>query len=379
MDTPNPNPDFRPNPERCIFLTGIVAQDTLDALVPSILKLQAQSRGPITLYIDSPGGNTFHADKLEQILKAKQQDYYANRLITVATSVAASAASDLLLAGDYALAYPHSIIHCHGIRMGQDEITHEGAVGIARFLSERNETFALRTAYNCIFRFMFRFTRLRADFADLRQMGSKEKDIECFVRLLQTKVSPDLQSLLKNALEQSAEIDELANYLKTVPPTRQKGNAAIQIWMIKGILDFEYKRHKRDTTWTLLDMGFEGIEEKFHLLVDSRGAKHHERMIALLCMQWKNFFLTDEQLGELDKLSEESQVDWLKKEIGEQLRPIWFLLVAICRSLQKGEFRLSAEDAYWLGLIDEVIGREDLPSLRQIVEYADNVEPNPEP
>lgn len=30
---------------------------------------------------------------------------------------------------------------------------------------------------------------------------------------------------------------------------------------------------------------------------------------------------------------------------------------------------MSADEAYWLGLIDEVIGRTDLPCPRMIVEY----------
>jgi len=291
--------------------------------------------------------------------------------------MAASAASDLLLGGDYALAYPHSIIHCHGIRMGQDDITHEGAVGIARYLSERNESFALRLAYGCVFRFMFRFVKIRPEFSDVRGKDSKLTDVECFVRSLQKRISPDLQSLLSDALQQSGKIDELADYLTSIAPTKPKRDAVFQAWMVKGILDFELKRHKKNPAWTPLDMGFEQIGEKFRLLVDSRGGTHHERMISLLCVQWKSFFLTTEQSEELEHLEDGSREDWLKQNIGEQLRPIWFLLVAIGRFLQKGEFRLIAEDAYWLGLVDEIIGREDLPSLRQIVEYADNTPNTP--
>jgi hypothetical protein len=60
-------------------------------------------------------------------------------------------------------------------------------------------------------------------------------------------------------------------------------------------------------------------------------------MISLLCVQWKSFFLTTEQSEELEHLEDGSREDWLKQNIGEQLRPIWFLLVAIGRLLQKGE------------------------------------------
>ena len=55
-------------------------------------------------------------------------------------------------------------------------------------------------------------------------------------------------------------------------------------------------------------------------------------------------------------------------KISERLTPIWFLLVSIGRLLQKGEYELSAEDAYWFGIVDEVYGREDLLSLREFLE-----------
>lgn len=52
--------------------------------------------------------------------------------------------------------------------------------------------------------------------------------------------------------------------------------------------------------------------------------------------------------------------------------------VALCFTFQQGEDEfLSAHDAYWLGLIDEVIGDDSLLHLRTIKERAD--EPSPEP
>lgn len=375
MTSPRPSPDFRPNPERGVYLTGVIGQDTLDRLTPSILKLQAQSRSAITLYIDSPGGNTFHAEMLQGLLQARQQDQESLRLITVATATAASAAADLLISGDYALAYPHSIIHCHGIRVGQDEITHEGAVDIARYLSGRNESFALRHAYRCIYRFMFRFLRTRPEFDEIREKNANCTEVTCFVRALQTRLAPNLQELLQNALQLSLESDELTDYLTAKPPKKAHTSAEFEAFLFRRILDFELKKHKREEAWSFLSLGFERIEEKFKLLIDARVGEHHKRMISRLCYQWKDLFLSNEQMVEWGRVEEPDRAEWLYQKIGEQLRPIWFLLVSIGRLLQKGEFRLSAEDAYWLGLIDEVIGREDLHSLRQIVEYTDSQEP----
>ncbi len=104
------DPDYRPNPERCIYLSGEINQEKLDRLTPEILRLSSTSHAPITLYIDSPGGSTYSANILYRLLKARDQDSESSKLITVCTGVAASAAADLLSSGDYALAYPHARI-----------------------------------------------------------------------------------------------------------------------------------------------------------------------------------------------------------------------------------------------------------------------------
>ncbi len=44
--------------------------------------------------------------------------------------------------------------------------------------------------------------------------------------------------------------------------------------------------------------------------------------------------------------------------------------MALCHVLQQGDNHLSAIDAFWLGLIDEVIGIQGLPSLRILTEFA---------
>jgi hypothetical protein len=47
--------------------------------------------------------------------------------------------------------------------------------------------------------------------------------------------------------------------------------------------------------------------------------------------------------------------------------------VALCHALQEGENELTAIDAYWLGLVDEVVG-ENLWTIRIMEEFT----PDPE-
>ena len=52
---------------------------------------------------------------------------------------------------------------------------------------------------------------------------------------------------------------------------------------------------------------------------------------------------------------------------------LWSFFVALCHALQEGENELTATDAFWLGLIDEVMGVKELSGFREIMEY----EPDP--
>jgi hypothetical protein len=54
------------------------------------------------------------------------------------------------------------------------------------------------------------------------------------------------------------------------------------------------------------------------------------------------------------------------KCVAHKLNPIWWFVVSLSRCLQTGEHTINPIDAYWLGLVDEIIG-SDLPSLRTFV------------
>jgi ATP-dependent protease ClpP protease subunit len=113
---PLPHSAFRENPKRAIFVAGEINQAMIERLTPAILNLRDEGAEPITLYIDSFGGSTFHARLLINLVTSPNQDGRQCRMITVVTGTAASAAADILAAGDYAIAYPHAIIHYHGVR-----------------------------------------------------------------------------------------------------------------------------------------------------------------------------------------------------------------------------------------------------------------------
>ena len=59
-----PNPAFRPNSNRAIYVQGVIDQQMVNRLTPEIISLHHKSRDPITVYIDSPGGSISHKETL---------------------------------------------------------------------------------------------------------------------------------------------------------------------------------------------------------------------------------------------------------------------------------------------------------------------------
>lgn len=87
------------------------------------------------------------------------------------------------------------------------------------------------------------------------------------------------------------------------------------------------------------------------------------------CRRWADYFLTDGNRKELEAIPEGSAREERKIEIVKPIiRPIWLFFVALCHALQAGEYELTPLDAFWLGLIDEVVGRKEEVTLRLIVE-----------
>jgi ATP-dependent protease ClpP protease subunit len=159
---------------------GLIDQQLVNSLTPDIISLQHQSRDPITVYINSPGGNIAHMEMLLRLLAASNQDF-ANpcRLITVVTSRAASAAADILSSGDYALAYPDSTVLYHGVRMqGDGYITAEVSSLLAQHLRANNDSYAMELARRIEFRFMFRFITSKQEFEDGTQGKSRRRRYE---------------------------------------------------------------------------------------------------------------------------------------------------------------------------------------------------------
>jgi len=88
------NPYARLLDRRIVFLRGALEETTADDLAAQLLALEMDSYEPVTLYIDSPGGNTFGMFALYDTIQLMRSPVH-----TTCIGMAASAAAFLLATG----------------------------------------------------------------------------------------------------------------------------------------------------------------------------------------------------------------------------------------------------------------------------------------
>lgn len=145
--SPKKKVGFTLNWNRAIHISTNIDDKLLKDLTPIILQMKQESPKPITIGIDSPGGNLVAMESLLGLLKAPDQDGRRTSVYTASTNRAYSAAASLLALGDYAVAFPHSRILYHDVRYsGIDDLTPSKALETARELERGNAAFSLRLA-----------------------------------------------------------------------------------------------------------------------------------------------------------------------------------------------------------------------------------------
>jgi ATP-dependent protease ClpP protease subunit len=375
-----PLAEFRENPDRCIYVTGQINQQLVDKLTPIINRIRLGSREPITVYIDSLGGLTSQARLIMDLLRTPTQDGSRCAIVTVATGTAASAAADLFVWGNYAIAYPHARIWFHGTRQQPGEqVTTELALSLAESLKQRNEGFALEMAKAALSRFFFRYLHLRTSFEEFRNNSPNMQDAELMALSILVRLSTEFRIPIE-AMKKHGRLSELTRYLSQKeqrdkhPP---KDEAHFQAKLLKRLIDFKVNETRNEKNWSFSKKGIGEVQQDFTLFLDYH-AGDHMRNLREQVISWGPVCLDDAETEEYKNIPPESKEEWLVGKTQDKFKPLWQLLVSICRSLQQDEHIITAKDAYWLGLIDEVIG-ENLPNRRILMENRPTVQPPPAP
>jgi ATP-dependent protease ClpP protease subunit len=367
----SPNPDYRPNPQRAIFVQGSIDQELIDRLTPEILLLHSEDRTPITVYIDSLGGSPALMESLFRLLKSSSQDFDPPcRIITVVTTKAASAAADLLSSGDYALAFPDSTIWFHGVRVpGETVLTAEQSSLLAQYLRTRNKRYAAELTRKTETRFMFRFMSMKSEFASVRASSPQLlSNLDCFLALIKDKVSETAQEVINKAHQRYHRYEDLFESALRYKLKDNMTLAEFDAFLLRAIITFEVRNNKKDSTWSFRGDGLQQLTDDFFLLQEHL-ENFNSASFRKQCASWGKFLLTDTDLEEIYTFPETERPQKTTEKVRPLLQPIWSFFVALCNVLQQGENDLNATDAFWLGLIDEIIGVPDLPCSRILIEY----------
>jgi len=185
----NPYP-LRPNPERAIEVFGDFNDELASKLFPQIAELR-KTNEPISVFINSLGGNVHVLKFVDGHLKTRSLDEGWNRIITIASGNAASAAASLLALGNYAYAYPHSYILFHSVRYSELPENVETATQMVLEIERLNREISRKIAEMVIVRLISRYERVRDHFR-LRRRDAKHKELiglRCFIDALRSRLS----------------------------------------------------------------------------------------------------------------------------------------------------------------------------------------------
>lgn len=363
------------NPHRAIFLPVEIGIETYERLAPQITLLRLQSSEPICVFIHCFGGVPSVAEQILRLIRAPRQDGKRCMVTTVCIDVAGSAAADFLSAGDYAIAYGDALIHCHGTREKHSELTVDNIPQVEAGLRQENEYFALKLASRMFRRFatqalLLEVFKTNPPSPNVIAVGAHPGHI--LGRIAQN-VAPEHSKLVTDAIERAERIRKLFEYVTTSKVTDPQAEPIIADRdLLKMIVDFEagalQDRKKAGEVgivgMTTGDIAL--IQEDFINLKELLSGSYHKQA-AELCYQKGHYFLTCDEVKELTKIPKteiEARNKFLGEKAGPKIFPLWYLVVSLCRLLQRGENAFTAEDAWHFGLIDEVAG-SNLPSLRK--------------
>jgi hypothetical protein len=310
-----------------------------------------------------------------RLLKLSDQDSSGPcHIITAVTTRAASAAADLLSSGDYAIAFPTSSILYHGLRQQEtDPLTVEATSKLTNILRFSNDIYAMALARKIEDRFSFRYVMTRDAFGAFRTQTSAPDmtDLECFVRIVEGKLSSDAKAVWQKAKDRHERYDGLFKTIlkKIKRDIPSASEVQIEADCIKAILEFELKRNKGVPSWSFKRGGIGELVDDFFLLNEYLSNYGSERL-KKWCTSFGKWILPKPEADEIEAISDEkARTEKLVAKVRPLLQPLWSFFVALCHALQEGENELTATDAYWLGLVDEVMGANDLLSARSFEEF----------
>jgi len=369
---------------RAVFLTGDITGEMVSALTPRILTLAQDTSRPITLCIDSDGGNVRAAQVILGLLRTPNQSGERCPLHTVVTGRACSAAANLLAAGDYILAYPHSNIHFHGTRfIDEPVLTVEKAREFEEELIGENRSASVRLAASVFPRQLLNYSRLIDTIRSTRKSDAKTLapfdelylpggfDVPAYSLHLNRNLNYPYDDMVYECIQQTHRRatllkayrgcknpeEQLAPIVRAALSQKQKESktdAVIgkEMLLLNAMIA---ERIKNEEKWSPSSQDFVRLEQEFQeLQAVADGSYQGEVLDQLLLSPKDRKFCA--RYGMSKDQKQKAKADKIVDQAYVMIEPFWSFTVGLCGLLFRGENPLKPKDAWWLGLIDEVIG-----------------------
>lgn len=368
---PKKHPKYRLNPERSVEIFGPIDDALVGRLGKQILDLRKES-APISIYIQSLGGSVLALRALDNLLFGFDQDGSAPYIISAAIGHVASAAATLLTIADYAIAYDRSLIHFHVLRYSDvAEVTVENASDLSARLAKQNRQTAERLAEKMFPRIVHRLSELRAEIRTDREAaiaaGRTLELHDAFFACVSARISFAGDLVLRTIGKLQTTI-RLWEKVTDVLAFDSEDPGAVDAAVIKAIIDADLGTAPNQR---LDEAQLAQIASEYFLL---RDYATQGRVLRNLVEDVGWEFLTDDEFDRFSELEAQKKTDEASEMVRElclpRLRPFWFYTLLLARGLQEGENELTCAEAYWLGVVDEVLGTPMI-GLRKLMERDD--------
>lgn len=405
------------NWNRAIHINKPIDDTLLKELTPEILRMKQENSNPITVGIDSPGGNVSAMESLLSLLDCPDQDGKTVEIYTVATNRAYSAAASFLAFGDYSVAFPKSNILYHDIRYSDiDDVTPSKALAAARRLERSNAAFSLKLANRIQKRLIWVYLDLKPNFGKIRERWKTyiEPYDKAFSELIpkdQPQIidvvglslalysrlsSPNDKDIALRALELLASwiqieriekkfsrtesdpvkgISDLVDSIKKMDleqtSTSQTPESSTGAGLtddalndIRLLLEVLARRLSIDKNEKISGGWLDMVIEDFSFVKDIKSPNHVEAITKMMANNAYTFF-DKETADKICGAKNEEEQNKLLAPFYSQAQLFWYYIVLICRCLCRGDHYLTPYDAQLLGLVNEVLGGGHIQSKRE--------------
>jgi ATP-dependent protease ClpP protease subunit len=365
-----PDYDYRIRPDRSLYVVGDFDDTLLKEIIPRITEFRFKSDKPIGIVIDSRGGSSDCLDAILAALSVHNPDGKQSRVITCAMGLAASAGATLLALGDYAIATPSSSLHFHGTRTIPDDVIRmEDARRLADMLATRNQEISRRMRHTMIVRIVHRFVKLRSRIDELIQKNPKLPFLTAYIMLATKRTSSACDKIFENALTRVAEVKRLFHAVRNVNFRPKDSPGSLDLKVFNKVLTF-HKRNSKAPVWHLNPYTLPRIVSDFLILRSYRDSiTRPTRLISENIQMYGIDFLRKPEAEKYRKIrSKKKKRKFLEETVLPQIQEFWYFAEWLADLLLFGENRITAIDAYWLGIVDEIQGDPEHYGVRAIVE-----------